>query len=112
MGTLGGRLGSVVSSEAPVERVDQVQLCSASSGRESEQEQPSGEGAEGGSGSVEPFPAQSPRGSGMRDREPRGARGHTALCRRDGGGGTVRVLRLPRTAQRGILLPKQSTNKS
>lgn len=88
LGTSGGRQGSVASSEAPVERVDQVQLSSGSSGRESEQEKPSGEGAEGGSGSVEPFPAQGPRGSGMRNRDPREARGHTALCRRNGGGGT------------------------
>ncbi|XP_037991382.1 uncharacterized protein LOC119700376 [Motacilla alba alba] len=90
-GTLAGRLGSVASPEAPVERVDKAQLRSGSSGREPEQEQPSGEGAECGTGSVEPFPARRPPGSGMRGRDPRGARGHTALCRRDGTGGTGAV---------------------
>lgn len=61
----GGRLASAVSPEAPVEQMDQVQLHSGSSGRESEQEQLSGEGAESGSGCVEPFPPQGPRGSGI-----------------------------------------------
>ncbi|RLV96760.1 hypothetical protein DV515_00012533, partial [Chloebia gouldiae] len=42
------------------------------------------------------FPPWGRRGSGMRGRDPRGARGHTALCRRDGGGAGRRHRGCPR----------------
>lgn len=126
LGTLVGWLESAASPEAPVERVEKVQLRSGFSGRESEQEQRSREGAEGGAVPVEPFPQQGPRGSGTRGGDPRGARGHSALCRHDTGGATGAVPggrgdTRPDPAQSqgcasldsrtaDILLPKQSTN--
>lgn len=50
LGTLWERLGSAVTPEAPVARVDKVQLRSGSSGRKSKQEQPSWAGTEGAPG--------------------------------------------------------------